>query len=89
MKSKPEATGCSLGFNTAGLGEVIMGFDDDPDGTHNGADSMYIKDLEVLIDDKWICMSEAFRTKQLIPNNYNTDFRRPENEEERKLGYCP
>ena len=42
-----DGCGWSSNFNTYGLGEVIVGWDDDPDGTPNGMDSVYIRDLDV------------------------------------------
>lgn len=81
MKDNPDQPFSSSRFNVHGLGEVI-GF-----GNHFGSDLFYIKDLDVLIGDKWIDMSEAFRNHDLIVNNYNTRFFRPKNEEDRKRGF--
>lgn len=77
-------TGFSSNFNTHGLGEVIVGFDDD-----GGMDSMFSSDLEVYLDYKniWIDMNKAFEDNDLIIDNYNTCFREPRNQEEIDRGY--
>jgi hypothetical protein len=79
--NKNGALGSSDTFNVSVIGEVIVYFDE------GGADSMYIKDLDVLIDDKWKDMSQAFKDKDLITDNYNTMFTEPKSEEERNIGY--
>ncbi|MGU8921407.1 hypothetical protein ACV3UV_11920 [Clostridium perfringens] len=76
--------GISNGFNTCGLGEVIVGFLDD-----EGMDSMFINELEVFLDSKqeWKDMSQAFKDNDIIPDNFNTCFREPRNTKERENGY--
>lgn len=76
-------TGTSTNFNTHGLGEMIVYFDDD------SCDSEYIHDYEALIESlgDWVDMCEAFNKNLIIPDNYNTWFREPLNLEEEKQGY--
>lgn len=81
MKDNPNQPFVSDKFNVHGLGEVI-GF-----GNHFGSDLFFIKDLDVLIGDKWIDMGEAFRNHDLITDNYNTYFFEPKCEEDRKRGF--
>ena len=68
---RPEIVGDTSRFNTCGLGEVIVYF---PDGE---ATSEEISELDVLLDTGWVSMSEAFKTKKLIPDNYSLYFREP------------
>lgn len=79
---KPTITGFTNRLNTHGLGEVIVGYDDD-----QGMDSVYIKDLEVqLPDGRWILLSQAFRDKIVMEDNYadRIDFA---SEEDRARGW--
>ncbi len=65
----PEITGFTNRFNDHGLGEVIVGFD------AGDMDSVYIKDLEVqLPDGRWILLSQAFRDKIVLGDNYDQRF---------------
>lgn len=78
----PRITGTANRFNTGSpAGEVIMGFDG------GDMDSMFISELEVLIKDKWIPLSQAFENHILIIDNFNTEFFEPMNDEERRMGY--
>jgi hypothetical protein len=54
-----------------------------------GDDSVFFKDLDVFIENKqeWIDFNTALQNHDIIPDNYNTYFREPKNEEERKRGY--
>jgi hypothetical protein len=48
----------------------------------------FISMIEVqLSDSSWVNMSEAFKNKILIPDNYNTCFKEAKTDEERKKGY--
>lgn len=78
-------TGDSSMFNTAGLGEIIV-FYDDEDG---GCDSEYTREWEVYITSvgKWMPIREAFKEKLLISDNYDKYFREPINEEEKNRGW--
>ena len=75
------ATGYSNQFNTHGLGEIIVRFDE------GDMDSMNISDFEVLIDNVWKDMSQAFKDRDLIPDNYNTHFAQPNTPADRARGY--
>jgi hypothetical protein len=82
LKKDKTVTGHASRFNTHGLSEIIVGFDG------GDMDSCYISDYEVLIKGKgWIDMSLAFQNRDLIPNNFNTDFGVPRNDEERQRGW--
>ncbi len=81
IKNK-DVTGMSNKFNTTSHNEVFMYFDNE-----GGASSEFISDVEVKIKDKWIPLSEAFKQKLLISDNYNTEFFEPINEEEKERGY--
>lgn len=83
LRKFPEITGTSDKFNTSSTNEVVVLFDT----PGMGADSMFISDLEVLINDRWMPLNEAFKNNDLITDNYNTEFFPPMNEEERKRGY--
>lgn len=74
-------TGVSLGFNTASLSEVVVGFDG------MDCDSVYMRDLDVEIDGEWKDLRQALKDKDLVPDNYNTRFGPPTSEENRERGY--
>jgi hypothetical protein len=90
---KPNITGIANRFNTCSKCEVIIGYD--------GADmdSVYVSELEVLIHKivkigfshkvikLWMPMKEAFRNKDLITDDMNTEFFEPHNKEDRVRGY--
>jgi hypothetical protein len=79
MKLRYKKTGAetfSLRFNTHGLGEVLT-----------GDDSALISELDVWIAGGWKDMSQAFKDRDLIPDNYNEWFGEPKNIEEQKRGY--
>jgi hypothetical protein len=75
--------GFTTTFNIASLSEVIVLFD------CGGADSMPISELEVYLEAKkqWKNMFLAFKDKDIIPNNLNTSFGEPRNDEDRRRGY--
>ena len=85
MKVRNKITGdrgVSSLFNTSSqAGEVNVYYNE------GDADSVFIKDLDVLINNEWIDMSQAFKDKSLIPDNLNTQFREPLNDEEKKQGW--
>jgi hypothetical protein len=87
MKLRQKATGVichSDRFNTHGLSEIIVYFDDD-------CDSDYITNYEVElgIGDEvyWKDLSQAFKDRDVISDNHNTWFFEPKNEEDKKRGY--
>lgn len=73
----------STRFNIHGLGEIIIM------NTNLGADSTYIKDLDVFIESKqeWKDMGQAFKDKDIIIDNYNTMFFEPSNDEDKQRGF--
>lgn len=77
-------TGVAIDFNTHALSEVIVGFDGE-----GGMDSMFTSELEVFVPalNQWKDMDQAFKDKDIIPDNLNTSFGEPKNDEERKQGY--
>lgn len=82
QKANPAITGEASRFNTHGLGEIIVGFDG------GDMDSCYITDYEVLLPEKgWVDMQEAFRTHDLITDNYAERFTTPQTREERERGW--
>jgi len=77
-KKHPEEIRESSNFNTTAIAEVDM-----------GDDSAFFSDLDVFIVSlgKWKDLSQAFKDRDLITDNFNTCFFEPKNEEERKRGY--
>ncbi len=77
-KKHPDDVFQSNSLNTLALAEVLT-----------GDDSAFFSDLDVWIEAKqeWKCLSQAFRDKDVITDNYNTMFFEPKNEEERNRGY--
>lgn len=65
-------------FNTASVSEVLTG-DDSPD----------ISELDVFVNGAWKDMRKAFADNDIVPNNLNTSFGPPLNDECRKRGYNP
>ena len=73
---KTHISAASNRFNVQALAEIDV-----------GNDSMFISDLEVFVNGDWKDMNEAFRDRDIIPNNYNSTFDVPETEEDKKRGY--
>lgn len=63
-------------FNVHALAEVLT-----------GDDSVYISELDVFVDGQWKDMCQAFKDRDIIPDNYNEYFGKPRNEEDRERGY--
>lgn len=82
LKKDHSVQGWSSRFNTGGLGEVIVTYE-------NGEmSSEYISDYDVLLDSgEWRCLRESFRSHDLVTDNYETNFREPLNPEERIRGW--
>lgn len=79
MKVRYKLTGTEADasyFNVHAMAEVLT-----------GDDSAYISDLDVLINGEWKDMREAFKDRDIIPDNYNTFFSQPKTEEDRERGY--
>lgn len=81
VKTEDNRTGHSSRFNTASVSEVVVGFDD------GDQDSVYMRDLDVLIGNDWVDMGEAFRRKLIVPDNHNERFGEPRDEEARERGW--
>lgn len=83
FKDSPKEVWYSGKFNIHGLSEVIV------QHTELGADSVFIKDLEILLaSGEWKDMSQAFKGHDLIVDNYNTYFFEPRTTEERERGFA-
>lgn len=77
---KTGTVGESSQFNTSTVGEVIV-------TTTEDYDTVFISDLDVWVNGQWKDMAQAFRDKDIIPDNYNQWFAAPHNDEERERGY--
>jgi hypothetical protein len=83
FSERPAVTGVASQFNTHGLGEVIVAFDE------GDMDSCPISDLDVFLEarQEWRSMHLAFRERDLITDNYNTIFAEPKTAADRERGY--
>lgn len=63
-------------FNVHALAEVLT-----------GDDSAFIRELDVFVGGKWKDMGQAFKDKDIIPDNYNEFFGEPRNDTDRVRGY--
>ena len=63
-------------FNTSALSEILL-----PD------DSAFVSEMEVFVNGCWKDMRQAFKDKDIIPDNYHCRFGVPQNEDDRKRGY--
>lgn len=78
------AIGYSDQFNVHAVSEIIVGFVDGDCTTD------YITNYDVeLHHSEWKDLGQAFRDRDVIPNNYNTHFGLPVNDEARQRGYNP
>lgn len=73
--------GNSSDFNIHALAEVLVYFDE------GDADSVFIRDLDVLLESGWKDMNQAFKDRDLIVDNYNTCFFPPQNKEDKERGF--
>ena len=80
---KTGAIGSSNKFNLHAMSEIMVGFDD------GDCDSAFISDYDVFLDTPkvWKPMNEAFRDKDIITDNYNSEFREPRDVIEKARGY--
>ena len=81
MKVKYKKSGAisySSDFNMCALSEVLT-----------GDDSVFISDLDVWLTatNEWKDMHQSFKDRDLITDNYNTNFFEPMNDEDRNRGY--
>lgn len=74
----------SNSFNMHGLSEIVVGYEGD-----GGMDSSPVRDWMVWIEKKnqWKGLSQAFKDRDVIEDNYCQFFKEPANEQERKQGY--
>jgi hypothetical protein len=63
-------------FNVHSMSEVLTGDDSAP-----------MSELDVLIRGEWKDMRQAFRDKDLIPDNFNERFGEPRSELDRARGW--
>lgn len=72
----------SHAFNVHALSEILVTF---PDGSR---DSDYISNYEVFLPDG-TCkeLAQAFRDRDVVPNNYNSVFGLPIDDAARQRGY--
>lgn len=73
---KTSQEGFAQGFNTSSLDEVVT-----------GDDSVSIRDLDIWIGGAWKDMRQAFKDRDIIPDNYNERFGPPKSLEEKARGY--
>lgn len=89
---RPEITGFTDKFSIGGLGEVELYFDS------GDATSDYIKDLDVLLEHPlpssvykpgvWVRLSDAFKSKDVIADNYDRRFFEPASEADKARGWA-
>ena len=77
-KKYPNISRSSYHFNLASLNEILVGDDSPP-----------ISEMEVWLVSKneWVDMATAFHDKDLITDNYNTEFFEPRTPEDRERGF--
>lgn len=81
---RPNVTGTLGEMNIHGIGEVIVYYD----GDDGGADSVFEKDLDVLVEGSiWKSFRQACLDKDIIHNNHNTHYR-VATEEDKIRGYA-
>ena len=74
--------GVSKSFNISSISEILIYGD-------WGGDSTFINECEVYLESKkiWKDMSQAFKDKDIITDNYNTRFFEPPTKEDRERGF--
>ncbi len=77
-KNRPDDTFECSTLNTHAMAEVLT-----------GDDSAYFSSVEVFVakKDVWKCLSQAFRDRDVITDNYNTSFGEQRTDEERQRGW--
>ena len=80
---KTGALGYSSKFNMHAMSEIIVYFDE------GDCDSAFINDYDVYLESRmaWKSMGEAFGDKDIITDNYDSEFREPCTVAERQRGW--
>ena len=80
---KKDFGGVTGKFNVSAISEIIVNFDD------GSMDTDFIKNYDVFIKalQEWKDLGEAFKDKDLIPDNANRYFLEPTTPEDRERGY--
>jgi hypothetical protein len=87
LKDKPNVTGSASSLNVHAIFEVIMYFDGEEG--FDGCDSVYGSDVEVFVTKlgAWKPLSQAMKDRDVITDNYNTEFFEPRNDADRERGF--
>ena len=80
---KTDQVGSSSNFNTHSVSEILVSFND-------WYDTDYIKNYDVWLEQshQWKDLGEAFKSHDVITDNYNTVFFEPTNEQDRARGFA-
>lgn len=72
-------------YNTCSVSEILVYYED------GSVDSDYPSEFDVFLAETqaWKDMRQAFKDKDIIPNNLNTHFSEPQDAAERERGYSP
>ncbi|BBB91034.1 MAG TPA: hypothetical protein PKA28_10705 [Methylomusa anaerophila] len=86
MKVRSKKTGdlgYSSKFNLHAMSEIIVYFEE------GDCDSAYIDEYDVFLESTktWKPLNEAFRDRDIITDNYNSEFREPRDAVERERGW--
>lgn len=76
--TNPETEYYSNTFNLSSTSEIIICNDD------TGCNSGFINKFEVLINEVWVLLTDAFYDNSLITDNHNVYFFEPTNERDKK-----
>jgi hypothetical protein len=64
-----------VAFRVEGIGEVVVGYDDQPNGTPGDMGNEFIKDCEVLLEDgNWKNMNQAFKDMDIVTDDYDVNI---------------
>lgn len=85
QKKHPDIIAHSTRFNTSSLNEILVTYED------GDGDSAYISEFEVWLPRAavWKDMDQAFKDKDIVPDNHNVYFSEIRSEEDRERGYFP
>ena len=85
MKARMRDTGeegTTGSFNTAACSPVEVMF-----AGKDWYDTVFARDVDVWVNDQWKPLLDAFKDRDVIPDNYNQRFAVPQSEEARKRGW--